>query len=136
MITTASPQRVFELLSDAPSWPTWFQAIRRVDWVQVGDDGRKGSVGSVRRVWIGPITVEEHILESIPPNHQAYGIRSTIPVNDHKAEVWLGDIDGGTSIYWTTSFAPKIPGTGHLVMIGLRQGVKRLARALVAAAES
>jgi uncharacterized protein YndB with AHSA1/START domain len=137
MESEAPPERLFNILSDAPSWPTWFKPARRVEWVRPGDDGQAGRVGAVRRVVMGPIGVEEAILESASPSHHAYQIRTTIPVRDHRADVWFRATgDGKTSILWSSSFAPKIPGTGPLLATGLRLGVRQLARALTVAAES
>jgi hypothetical protein len=135
--SSAHPKRLFDLLSDAPSWPTWFKPARRVEWVKSGDDGQTGSAGAVRRVFIGPIGVQEAILASEAPTHHAYQILTVFPVTGHRADVWFRGIESGkTNIYWSTSFTPKIPGTGPLLATGLRLGVERLARALIAAAEA
>jgi uncharacterized protein YndB with AHSA1/START domain len=135
--STASPERLFGLLSDAPSWPAWFKPARRVDWVQQASDGQASGAGAVRRVHIGPIGVDEAILESQPPTHHAYQIRTTIPVRNHRADVWFRETSAGrTSILWSSSFTPTFPGTGPLLATVLRLGVQRLARALTAAAES
>jgi hypothetical protein len=137
MESEASPERLFDLLADAPLWPTWFMPVRRVEWVQPGDDGQAGSAGAVRRVAIGPIGVEEAILESAAPSHHAYQIRTVIPVTDHRADVWFrATEDGKTSILWSTSFAPKVACIGPLLAKGLRLGVRHLARALTVAAET
>jgi Polyketide cyclase / dehydrase and lipid transport len=51
----ASPERVFEVLADSPSWPNWFQGMRRVRI-----DGPATGVGALRTVWVGPNRVQEH----------------------------------------------------------------------------
>jgi hypothetical protein len=136
LTSSASPERLFRLLSDAPGWPKWFGVARRVDWVRLGDDGHEGTVGAVRRVLIGPVGVEEEIVASLDPSHHAYGIKTTIPVQNHRADVWFSEVDGTTRIVWATSFNARNPVIGRLVAVGLRIGVGRLARALTKAAES
>lgn len=133
--SSATPDRLFQLLSDAPSWPMWFPAARRVDWVRSGNDGQRGTVGAVRRVLLGPIAVEEEILVSRAPLHHAYRINTAIPVKDHRADVWFHPVEGGTRIVWTSSFTSGVPRMGQPIASGLRFGVSRLARALVKAAE-
>ena len=127
--SSAVPARLFALLADAPSWPDWFRPARRVEWV----DGR---VGGVRRVVIGPVAVREAILEEQAPAHHAYRICSVVPVRDHRADVWFLDQGDGSRIRWTTSFTPRVPGTGRLLRWALRLGVERLARALIVAGEA
>lgn len=127
LVSSAPPQRLFALLSDAPGWPRWFRPARRVRWAPGPD--------RVRLVAAGPLTVREVVLEETAPSHHAYSIVSVIPVRDHRADVRLEPRGDGTSITWTTSFTPRVPGTGTLLRHGLRLGVGALARALVAAAE-
>lgn len=124
--TTAAPERLFGLLSDAAGWPAWFAPCRRAEWASAG----------VRRVTIGPLRVDERVLEEQPPVHHAYSIVSTIPVVDHRADVWLHPTPAGTRVEWTTAFRPRFPGTGLLLRGALRIGVVRLAAALVRAGEA
>jgi uncharacterized protein YndB with AHSA1/START domain len=56
--TTASPDAVFEVLVDYPSWPEWFPSVRSVE--HLGD--QKEGVGSRRRVRVpGAVFDEEFI---------------------------------------------------------------------------
>jgi hypothetical protein len=131
LTSSASADTLFSLLSDAPRWPSWFRAARKVEWCppRASDEQR------VRRVWIGPIGVREAVLEEQAPRHHAYAIRSTIPVTDHRADVWFHEGGGSTSITWSSSFRAKVPGTGHLLAVALRLGVRQLGRSLIAEAE-
>jgi hypothetical protein len=101
-----------------------------------GSDGKTGTAGAIRQVFIGPVSVEEEVVESQSPNHHAYSIKTTIPLRDHRADVWFVESANGTNILWTTSFTSRFVGFGRPVAVGLRFGVHRLARALVRAAES
>jgi hypothetical protein len=120
---------LFALLSDAPGWPRWFPAARRAAWASDTDQ-------RVRLVGVGRVVVREAVLEETPPTHHAYSIRSVIPVRDHRADVHFSPTESGTHILWTTSFRAVVPGSGALLRHGLRFGVRRLARALIAAAEA
>lgn len=129
--STAPPERLFALLSDAPSWPTWFRPARRVEW-------EPGADPPVRLVTVAPgLTVREVVLEESAPTHHAYSIRSVLPIRDHRADVYLrARADGGTDIHWVSSMRPKIPGTGRLLRAALTTAVGGLCSALVRTAET
>ncbi|WP_028984540.1 SRPBCC family protein [Sporichthya polymorpha] len=127
--STAPPERLFALLSDAPGWPTWFRALKRVDW-------EPGATPPVRLMRIGPVTVREAVLSETAPTHHAYSVRSVIPMRDHRADVHLtARPNGGTDIVWSTTFRRAWPGSGRPVRAFLQAGVSRLASALIAHAE-
>jgi hypothetical protein len=128
--SSASTDRLFALLADAPGWPAWFRPARRVCW---SSEQPGGGAGAVRLVTIGPVTVRERVLAEEPGIHHAYSIESVFPVRDHRADVWFTSGQAGTVIKWTSSFTPKFPGSGALLRMGLRFGVTRLAKALAAA---
>jgi hypothetical protein len=90
----------------------------------------------VRQVFIGPVSVKEEVLESVFPTHHAYSIKTTIPVKDHRADVWFVETVSGTNVLWVSTFSPRFVGIGGPLAAGLRFGVHRLAKALVSAAES
>jgi len=129
--STAAPDRVFELLSDAPGWSTWFKPIRQVEW-------EAGAEPPVRVVKLAPgVAIREVVLEETAPSHHAYSIRSVFPIKNHRADVWLtGRPDGGTDIRWVSTCDPKLPGTGVPLKLGLSKAVGDLCGALVKAAES
>ena len=129
--STAPPDRVFALLSDAPSWGTWFKPARNVSW-------EAGAEPPVRLVNVAPgLTVREVVVEETAPTHHAYSIRSVIPVKDHRADVWLSErADGGTDIRWVCGANPKLPGSGMAVKFLLSTAVDRLCAALVKGAET
>jgi hypothetical protein len=136
IISSASPERLFALLSDAPSWPVWFGPARKAEWATRGQGPDGNGTGAVRRVTIGGLSVLEAVLEEQFPTHHAYSIRTVLPVREHRADVWFEAGCGHTRIRWNTVFIPKVSGSGRLVAAGLRFGVKHLARSLITAAES
>src|ERR1700731_4466340 len=97
--SSASAERLFDLLADGPSWTQWFGPARRVDWVSPRPDASPAI--RVRRVAIGPITVREAVLEEARPWHHAYQVLTAIPVVSHRADVWFAPHDGGTTITWS-----------------------------------
>jgi hypothetical protein len=128
----ASAETLFDLLADAPSWPTWFGSARSVGWMPANP---ADSALRVRRVRIGPFSVLEAVVEESRPTHHAYQVRTVLPVRGHRADVRFHPDTRGTRIDWTMSFEPLIPGTGRLVRLGLIFGVSKLASALISAAE-
>lgn len=54
----ATPDRVFEVLADAPSWERWFPNMRSCRYTTAAPYG----VGSRRRVQVGPLKVEEEFV--------------------------------------------------------------------------
>lgn len=128
--STAPRERIFELLSDAPNWPTWFKLLRGAEW-------EPGAQPPVRLMKLAPgLTAREVVLEETAPSHHAYSIQSVIPVKDHRADVHLTERpDGGTDIVWTSSCRPKIPGTGFVLKAALSKAVGDLCAAACKAAE-
>lgn len=129
--STASPENLFALLADAPSWPAWFKPAKNVSF-------EADAQPPVRLVKLGPgLTVREVIVEETAPSHHAYSIRSVLPIKDHRADVWLTPrTDGGTDIRWVSSMRPKLPGTGLALKAALTKAVDGLCKALVEAAEA
>lgn len=129
--STASPERIFALLADAPNWPSWFKPAKNVSF-------EPGAQPPVRLVKLAPgVTIREVIVEETAPTHHAYSIRSVIPIKDHRADVWLTPRDdGGTDIRWTSSMRPKLPGTGLVLRTSLTKAVSGVCTALIKAAEA
>ena len=130
--SSASPERLFDLLADAPSWPSWFGPVRSAEWLPVDP---ADSALRVRRVRIGPLRVVEAVLAESRPSHHAYQVRTVLPVREHRADVVFRPDATGTRIEWTMSFEPTVPGTGPLLRAGLVFGVSRLAASLIRVAE-
>jgi hypothetical protein len=131
--SSATADQLFSLLANAPGWPTWFRPTRRVRWL---DGCPTGGAGSVRLVTMGPLTVQERVLAEDSPRHHAYSIETVLPIRDHRADVWFTPSETGTHIGWSTSFTPRVPGTGTMLRAAVEIGVRRLAAALITAAEA
>ena len=72
----ASPAAVWAHIADHESWPTWFEAVKKVERIGTGE-----GVGSGRRVSAGPITFDEEFTVWDPNEHFAFAVtKSTLPV--------------------------------------------------------
>jgi hypothetical protein len=124
--STAAPESVWALLTDAPTWVTWAAGCREA----VVESGH--GLGEIRRFRLAPVpglawprlTVRERTTRFEPPHYWAYQMLSGLPsVTDFAAHVTLGGtLGGGTAIGWHVSFASRIPGLGPV----LRGRLKRL----------
>jgi uncharacterized protein YndB with AHSA1/START domain len=133
--SSAPPERIFELLSDATSWPRWAgPVIAHASWERQGEPA-PGGVGAIRKLGRWPMFSREQVVASEPPSHHAYTILSGNPVRDYRADVALEPEGGGTVIAWSATFEPRIPGTGRLLERVYRGLIGSVARRLAAYAE-
>ncbi|MGB1580730.1 MAG: SRPBCC family protein [Nevskiales bacterium] len=119
---------VYTLLSDHNRLSKLFMipVKRIVD----GEDGANG-VGSVRRLGLGPVGVEETVTAAAPNQFIEYRItRNGGPIQNHRGRVDFSEQSTGTQVQWTIEFeAPTaIIGTGIRAVLenSVRQGLKRV----------
>jgi uncharacterized protein YndB with AHSA1/START domain len=130
--STASPDRVFELLADAYSWPQWAGPLTaHGSWEREGAPP-PGGVGAIRKLGRWPIYGREEIVAYEPPTHLAYTILKGQPVRNYRSDVTLTPDRDGTLITWAATFDPLIPGTGKLVTALFRRIITRFANGLAA----
>lgn len=116
--TTAPPDTVFRLLADGATWTAW-APIDALELEREGDPPPEG-VGAIRVLHRGRTTGPDEILELDPGRRFRYRSRSGLPVRDYVGEVVLnGSGDGGTNIRWQSTFIPRVPGTGGLLVRGI-----------------
>jgi len=128
--STASPERVFELLADATSWPQWAGSLtRHGSWQREGAPP-PGGVGAIRKLGRWPMYGREEIVAYEPPTHLAYTIVKGQPVRNYRADVTLTLVPDGTLITWAGTFDPLIPGTGGLMTAFFRRIIGRFANGL------
>jgi uncharacterized protein YndB with AHSA1/START domain len=133
--SSAPPERVFELLADATSWPRWAGPfIAHGSWEREGNPA-PGGVGAIRKLGRWPIFGREQVVAFEPPSHHAYTMLSGNPVRNYRADVTLEPDGDGTFIAWSATFEPRIPGTGRLVERTYRTLIGSFARRLAAYAE-
>jgi len=127
--SSAAPERVWALLADVGSWPTWAP----FDDAQV-ESGQ--GVGEIRRFRSGRVTSRERVVALEPPRRFAYEFLSGLPIRDYQAEVTLAPTaEAGTAIRWRSSFRAKIPGTGWVLRRNLTKFIAKTAEGLAREAE-
>ncbi|PAV24715.1 MxaD family protein [Tamilnaduibacter salinus] len=102
--------------------------VRRI---KESDQADPNGVGSVRRIGVGPIGLEEEILTFEPDSLIEYTLTSVSPIRNHFGRIRFEDhTDGQTRINYTITFDDVVPYTGKLVAStlenGLRKGIRRL----------
>jgi uncharacterized protein YndB with AHSA1/START domain len=128
--STAPPERLFELLADATSWPQWAGPLaRHGSWEREGTPP-PGGVGAIRKLGRWPMYGREEIVAYEPPTHLAYTIVKGQPVRNYRAAVTL-TVDGDrTLISWNGTFDPLIPGTAMLLTAFFRRIITGFAHGL------
>ena len=124
--TTASAQRLWDVLTTHEDMPKWFGPVRRVVLDPHGRDERNG-LGAIRHIHaVGPAVVEE-VVEWEPPRRYVYTLLRGAPIRNHRGEVTVREADGGAVATWRIQFEPVIP----LSAIVMRPLMTRLARTLL-----
>ena len=127
----------FEGWTPAPLEVTWSVLAAHTDmaaWapVQASRLERPGAplpdgVGAIRVLKARPVTVREQITAFDAPHRLEYQMLSGLPVRDYRGRTLLSSHDGGTTIVWTVSLRPRLPGIAFLV----RRSVRGLVEGLV-----
>ncbi len=126
----APPERVFELLADATSWPQWAGPLaKHGSWDRQGDPP-PGGVGAIRKLGRWPAYGREEIVAYEPPRQLSYTIVRGQPVRNYRADVTLTPDGDGTQIAWGATFDPLVPGTGALLTFFFRRIITRFANGL------
>lgn len=119
---------VYALLSDHNRLSRLFLIpVRRI---RDGEESPNGT-GSVRRLGLGPVGVEETVTAAEPNAFIEYRItRNGGPIQNHSGRVDFNEQGEGTLVQWTIQFeAPTaIIGAGIRAVLenGVRQGLKRV----------
>lgn len=89
-------EKVFDFFSDYERWGEIYPgAFKRT--VDSHDSTYINGVGSVRKIFIFPITFEETIIKFEPNNLIEYMVtKGGQPIKDHKATIRFYDLDNGT----------------------------------------
>lgn len=133
--TTAPPERVFALLADSSTYPSW-STIDRYEMERPGFETPHG-VGEIRVFYsLGIFKVREEIVELTPNRFMAYTLLSGLPMRDYRGETTLEPLPGGgTRITWQSSYV-GVGGTGGFMRLFMAWVLKTLTDALAVGAES
>lgn len=120
----APPEVVFDVLTDHRGYSE-ITPVRRVELEREGDPAPNG-VGAIRVLHsVGP-PLREEVLVYRPPTRFSYTVISGAPLRDHMGTVELSPDGDGTRVVYALKAMPTVPLAGGVVMLVLKQAVKRL----------
>ncbi|WP_100639943.1 SRPBCC family protein [Marinobacter salexigens] len=83
-------------------------------------------LGSVRKVGIGPVGLEETVTSFEPDTLIEYTITSLSPIRNHLGRIRFEDTpEGHTRVRYRITFEDRIPYTGKLFSAGLERAIRR-----------
>ena len=135
-MSSAPPQRIYDLLADAAAWRRWAAPlVSYSELIRQGTPDPLGA-GAIRRIGgLKVVRADEEILEARPPHYQRYTAVRGLPASNYCGEVQLDEVETGTKLIWTGTFEPRIPGTGWLLAALLRLAIGMIANRAIAVAE-
>ncbi|HEY3446353.1 MAG TPA: SRPBCC family protein [Myxococcales bacterium] len=116
------PQAVFAILADHEEWPRWFKDLKRVE--VLGPAGK--GVGARRRVWLGPLALEERFIAWEPGSRFSFTmVGANLPALAAMLEDWqLSPAEGGAACQVDYTVAMDLPAmlrlTRHVLPMPLR----------------
>ncbi|MEE2854012.1 MAG: SRPBCC family protein [Actinomycetota bacterium] len=126
-----TPEQLFEVLSDAESWPRWAKVITKVTWTSPEPRG----IGTTRVVEMrGGLVGNEEFLAWEPFTHMAFRFNecSTRSVAAFAEDYRVEAIPGGCRLTWTMAQKPAGPAklamavVGPLLNLALRRYLRNL----------
>ena len=116
--------QIFELFADHERFGKILGApVKRT---RESDQADPNGIGSVRRIGIGPISMEETITSFEPETLIEYAITSASLLKNHFGRIRFESVsDNQTRVQYTVYFEDAIPLTGALVKFVLNQALRR-----------
>ncbi|MCM0611318.1 SRPBCC family protein [Marinobacter sediminum] len=123
-ILDAPRNKVFALFADHNRFGKLLGApVKRIKDSQYADPN---GIGSVRKIGIGPVGLEETVINFEPDSLIEYTITSMSPIKNHMGRIRFDDTpEGQTRINYTITFDDIVPFTGKVVSTALEQGIRR-----------
>jgi len=116
--------RVFALFADHQSFGKLLGAPTKR--IKESNQADPNGLGSVRKLGIGPIGLEETITSFEPDSLIEYTIISFSPIRNHLGRIRFEETpEGHTRVRYRISFDDIVPFTGKLVSIALEQAIRR-----------
>ncbi|MBK1872743.1 SRPBCC family protein [Marinobacter sp. 1-3A] len=116
--------RVFALFADHQSFGKLLGApVKRIKNSGQADPN---GLGSVRKVGIGPLGLEETVTSFEPDILIEYTITSMSPIRNHLGRIRFEDTpEGYTRVRYRITFEDRVPYTGKLLSAGLENAIRR-----------
>jgi hypothetical protein len=126
----APAERVFAALDDHENMGEWLgSSVSLIKNVGTHD------VGSVRRIQVGMLRIDEEIVARAAPRVIAYRVIRGVPMlRHHHGEVTIEAAGDTSHVHWHVEIDSNVPGFSFLMALALRgtlgRGLKRLDRQL------
>lgn len=105
---------VWSVMTDHVRWARWGTA-RRVTIERPGVPAPNG-LGAIRCFHAAGAGVREEVTEWDPPTHMAYRLNTRTLTSRYRSDMTLvARPEGRTSLEWSSTFEPRVPGTAWLV---------------------
>ncbi|KPQ27105.1 MAG: Polyketide cyclase / dehydrase and lipid transport [Marinobacter excellens HL-55] len=117
-------RKVFALFADHHRFGKMIGApVKRI---KDSDQADPNGIGSIRKIGIGPLSLEETVLGFEPDSLIEYAITSLSPIKNHLGQIRFSDTpDGQTAVNYTITFEDIVPFSGKVVSAALEQGLRR-----------
>lgn len=117
-------RRVFALFADHYRFGKLLGVpIRRV---KDSDQADPNGAGSVRKIGIRPLSLEETVTHFEPDALIEYTITGISPIRNHLGRIRFEETsEGGTRVNYTIMFDHLVPFTGQLISSALERGIRR-----------
>lgn len=93
--------------------------------IKDSDQADPNGLGSVRKIGIGPISLEETIIAFEPDALIEYTVTSMSPIRNHLGRMRFDELNGKTVVNYTIRFDDLVPLSGRVISMGLEQAIRR-----------
>ena len=116
--------KVFALFADHHRFGKMIGApVKRI---KDSDQADPNGIGSVRKIGVGPLSLEETVLSFEPGSLIEYAITSLSPIKNHLGRIRFSDTqEGQTRVQYTITFDDIVPFSGKVVSSALEHGLRR-----------
>ncbi len=117
-------EKVFAVFADHETFGKLLGApVKRV---RESDQADPNGIGSVRKVGIGPLSIEETVVGFEPESLIEYTITSTSPLRHHMGRIRFDqDVNGHSRVTYTITFEDVLPFTGVVIQKALEQAIRK-----------
>ena len=124
-------EKVFEVLADHEGYVN-FPGVRKAELIPEGTSPRNG-VGAVRRLGLGPISIDEEITEYQAPSLLGYRIvKAPLPVDHEFAQVRLQAHGDKTRVEWESVIHNRWPLVGGLLELAVGKQLEMIFKTMLA----